>query len=103
MSLPVALTIAGSDSSGGAGIQADLRAFEAIGAAGACAVTALTAQNAGEVRGVLAVDAAFVTLQARAVLDVLPVRAIKTGMLADAGVVLAVAALLAERPEIPVV
>jgi hydroxymethylpyrimidine/phosphomethylpyrimidine kinase len=90
---PVALTIAGSDSGGGAGIQADLKTFAALGVFGTSAVTALTAQNTVGVRGVHAVPAPFVVAQVEAVLDDLPVAAVKTGMLATAEIVQAVAAL----------
>jgi len=91
----VALTIAGSDSSGGAGIQADLKTFAALGVFGTSAVTALTAQNTQGVRGVHAVPADFVVAQVDAVLDDLAVAAVKTGMLATADVVRAVAVLAA--------
>ena len=91
----VALTIAGSDSSGGAGVQADLTAFAACGVYGASAITALTAQSTTGVRGVHGVPAAFVVEQVEAVLDDLDVRAVKTGMLATAEVVAAVAGLAA--------
>ena len=90
-STAIALTIAGSDSSGGAGIQADLKTFAAFGVYGASALTALTAQNT---RGVVAVDAVaarFVVAQMEAVLSDLDVGAIKTGMLANAAIVGAVA------------
>jgi hydroxymethylpyrimidine/phosphomethylpyrimidine kinase len=96
--VPVALTIAGSDSSGGAGIQADLLTFAAFGVHGASAVTALTAQNTTGVRGVLAVEPAFVAQQIDAVLDDLDVHAAKTGMLLRAEVVEAVAERLGARP-----
>lgn len=79
---PVALTIAGSDSGGGAGIQADLRAFAAFGVHGATAVAALTAQNTHEVRAVQATSPELLRAQLEAVLDDLPVAAVKTGMLA---------------------
>jgi hydroxymethylpyrimidine/phosphomethylpyrimidine kinase len=92
---PVALTIAGSDSGGGAGIQADLKTFAALGVFGASAVTALTAQNTQGVRGIHAVPAGFVVEQIDAVLDDLPVAAVKTGMLATATIVSAVADLAA--------
>ncbi|SNR67742.1 bifunctional hydroxymethylpyrimidine kinase/phosphomethylpyrimidine kinase [Blastococcus mobilis] len=95
MTPPVALTIAGSDSSGGAGIQADLKTFAALGVFGTSAVTALTAQNTSGVRGVHPVPAEFVIAQVDAVLDDLPVTAVKTGMLATADVVRAVADLAA--------
>jgi hydroxymethylpyrimidine kinase/phosphomethylpyrimidine kinase len=86
-----ALTIAGSDSGGGAGAQADLKTFAAHGVHGACALTAVTAQNSAEVRGVVALEPAFVRLQVETVLDDLDVRAVKTGMLANAAVVAEVA------------
>ena len=95
MTPPVALTIAGSDSSGGAGIQADLKTFAALGVFGTCAITALTAQNTQGVRGVHPVPADFVVAQVDAVLDDLAVTAVKTGMLATAEIVQAVAALAA--------
>jgi len=90
---PVALTIAGSDSSGGAGIQADLKSFAALGVFGASAITALTAQNTRGVRGVHPVPADVVVAQVEAVLDDLDVRAVKTGMLATVDVVRVVAEL----------
>ncbi|TQN44127.1 hydroxymethylpyrimidine/phosphomethylpyrimidine kinase [Blastococcus colisei] len=92
---PVALTIAGSDSSGGAGIQADLKTFAALGVYGTSAVTALTAQNTQGVRAVYPVPADFVVAQVEAVLDDLPVAAVKTGMLATVEIVRAVADLAA--------
>ena len=91
----VALTIAGSDSAGGAGIQADLKSFAACGVFGTSAVTAVTAQNTTGVRGVHALPADFVVAQVEAVLDDLDVRAVKTGMLATTGIVEAVAQLAA--------
>ena len=100
---PVALTIAGSDCSGGAGIQADLKTFTALGVFGASVVTALTAQNTHGVHGVLPIDPHFVLQQLDSVLDDLNVTAIKTGMLANVGVVQAVARRLEFLPDIPVV
>jgi len=91
---PVALTIAGSDSGGGAGIQADLKTFAALGVYGASAITALTAQNTRGVVAIHAVPAAFVTAQIDAVLSDLAVGAVKIGMLGNADVVAAVAAAL---------
>lgn len=88
---PVALTIAGSDSSGGAGIQADLKTFTALGVYGASVVTALTAQNTTGVRGVLAVPPEFILAQIEAVASDLNITAVKTGMLGDRATVLAVA------------
>ena len=93
----VALTIAGSDSGGGAGIQADLKTFAAFGVYGTCAITALTAQNTRGVQGVLPIAAAFVRRQIASVLDDIAVDAVKIGMLPDAEVVDAVAAELAAR------
>ena len=86
-----ALTIAGSDSGGGAGVQADLKTFEAHGVFGMSVLTALTAQNTREVAAVHEVPAAFVAAQIDAVAGDLPVGAVKTGMLATPGVVAAVA------------
>jgi hydroxymethylpyrimidine/phosphomethylpyrimidine kinase len=83
----VALTIAGTDSGGGAGIAADLRTFGAHGVFGALVVTAVTAQNTVGVRDILAMTPAMVDAELDAVLDDLPVRAAKTGMLATAGIV----------------
>ena len=97
----IALTIAGSDSSGGAGIQADLKTFSAFGVYGASVITALTAQNTLGVQGIETVPAAFVAGQLRSVLTDLDVGAIKTGMLANAEIVAVVASALrtaAPRP-----
>jgi hydroxymethylpyrimidine/phosphomethylpyrimidine kinase len=91
MDPPVAMTIAGSDSGGGAGVQADLKTFAAHGVFGTSVITAVTAQNTAEVRGVHAIDPAFVELQMDAVLSDLPVAAVKTGMLASSATVAAVA------------
>jgi len=89
--LPIALTIAGSDSGGGAGIQADLKVFFALGCHGTSALTALTAQNTVGVNGVFGVPAGFVVEQIDAVVSDLGVDAAKTGMLATAEIVSAVA------------
>jgi len=93
--LAVALTIAGSDSGGGAGIQADLKTFAALGVHGASAVTALTAQNTRGVRSIHVAPPAIVRAQIEAVLEDFDVRAIKIGMLASSEVVEAVAESLA--------
>lgn len=87
-----ALTIAGSDSGAGAGIQADLKTFAAHGVYGTSAITALTAQNTTGVRGVHAVPAEFVTLQIEAIAADIGCDAVKTGMLATAAIVEAVSA-----------
>ncbi len=91
-----ALTVAGSDSGGGAGLQADLRTFAAHGLLGCAAVTAVTAQDTRAVYRVDVLPAASVAAQMRAALGDLPVHAVKTGMLANAEIVQAVAEVLAE-------
>jgi hydroxymethylpyrimidine/phosphomethylpyrimidine kinase len=81
------MTIAGSDSGGGAGIQADLKTFAAHGVYGTAAITALTAQNTVGVAGVWPVPAEFITLQIETIAGDLGCDAVKTGMLGDAVVV----------------
>ena len=92
---PTALTIAGSDSGGGAGAQADLKTFAALHVHGTSALTAVTAQNTVGVRGIAVLEPAFVRQQIETVLDDFAVRAVKTGMLATAGIVTVVADLAA--------
>ena len=87
----IAVTIAGSDSSGGAGIQADLKTFAALGVYGASVITALTAQNTQGVSGIHDVPASFVTAQMDAVFPDLDVRAVKIGMLSQVPTIEAVA------------
>jgi hydroxymethylpyrimidine kinase/phosphomethylpyrimidine kinase len=82
----VVLSIAGSDSSGGAGIQADLKTFAALGCYGASVVTAITAQNTVDVLDVFALPASIVGLQLAAVLEDMPVAAVKVGMVASADI-----------------
>jgi hydroxymethylpyrimidine/phosphomethylpyrimidine kinase len=94
MTTPVALTIAGSDSSGGAGIQADLKTFAALGVYGASVITALTAQNTSGVTGIHLVPADFVTAQIDAVFSDLDVKAVKIGMVAQLATVDAIVAAL---------
>ena len=89
------LVCAGSDSGGGAGIQADIKTVMALGGYAATAVTALTAQNTLGVHGVVPVEVAFIRAQMRAVLDDIGADAVKTGMLHDAATV---AAVVAELP-----
>ena len=84
---PIALTIAGSDSGGGAGIQADLKTFSALGVYGCSVVTALTAQNTLGVQAIHGVEPAFVRRQMDSVLGDLDVAAVKIGMLATAEIV----------------
>jgi hydroxymethylpyrimidine/phosphomethylpyrimidine kinase len=98
--MATALTIAGSDSGGGAGIQADLKTFAAHGVYGTSAITALTAQNTVGVQGVHVVPDDFVTAQIEAVAADLGCDAVKTGMLANATIVEAVAAAV-EALELP--
>jgi hydroxymethylpyrimidine/phosphomethylpyrimidine kinase len=100
---PIALTVAGSDSSGGAGIQADLKTFSAFGVYGASVITALTAQNTRGVAAVEPVAASFVLAQMEAVLADLDVGAIKTGMLANADIVATVAGRLRAAQRTPLV
>ena len=92
MTTPIALTIAGSDSSGGAGIQADLKTFAALGVYGASVITALTAQNTSGVSGIHQVPADFVTAQMDAVFSDLDVKAVKIGMVAQLATVDAIVA-----------
>ncbi|MFG3591771.1 bifunctional hydroxymethylpyrimidine kinase/phosphomethylpyrimidine kinase [Bradyrhizobium sp. RDI18] len=92
MTAPIALTIAGSDSSGGAGIQADLKTFAALGVYGASVITALTAQNTEGVSGIHQVPAEFVTAQIDAVFSDLDVGAVKIGMVAQPSVIDAIVA-----------
>ncbi len=92
MTTPIALTIAGSDSSGGAGIQADLKTFAALGVYGASVITALTAQNTQGVSGIHQVPAEFVTAQIDAVFSDLAVGAVKIGMVAHPPVMDAIVA-----------
>jgi hydroxymethylpyrimidine/phosphomethylpyrimidine kinase len=94
MTTPIALTIAGSDSSGGAGIQADLKTFAAFGVYGASAITALTAQNTQGVAGIHPVPADFVTAQIDAVFGDLDVNAVKIGMVAQRATITAITAAL---------
>lgn len=101
--LPVALAIAGSDSGGGAGVQADLLTFAANGVFGTTAITCLTAQNPDGVSGVSAVAPEFVAEQAGQVFRFFAVRAVKTGMLFNAEIIAAVAALLRGRRQVPAV
>lgn len=100
---PIALTIAGSDSGGGAGIQADLKAFSALGVFGCSAISSLTAQNTLGVQGVYPIPPEFVQQQIHSVLSDLAVGAIKTGMLAQADIIAAVAASLRAYAHIPLV
>lgn len=100
---PIAFTIAGSDPSGGAGLQADLKTFSALGVYGCAAVTALTAQNTHGVTGVWPVPKGSVREQIVAVLEDVPVNAVKLGMLFSHQVISEVAEALSRWPSLPVV
>ncbi|KAA6219856.1 bifunctional hydroxymethylpyrimidine kinase/phosphomethylpyrimidine kinase [Streptomyces filamentosus] len=100
---PLVLTVAGSDSGGGAGIQADLKTMLALGVHGMSVITAVTAQNSQGVRGAWELPEEAVRAQYRAVVDDIGVQAVKTGMLASAVLVETVAELLAGTPGVPVV
>ncbi len=97
LAVPNVLSIAGSDPSGGAGIQADLRTFAALGVFGCAAVSLLTAQNTREVTGLLATPADFVTLQLATLFADVAIDAVKIGALGNASVVSAVAGALRSR------
>ncbi len=103
MTIPIALTIAGSDSSGGAGIQADLKTFAALGVYGASVITALTAQNTRGVSGIHPVPAEFVTAQLDAVFGDLDVKAVKIGMVAQSATIDAIEAALVRWSQAAVV
>lgn len=100
---PVALTVAGSDSGGGAGIQADLKTFSALGLYGISALTAVTAQNTKGIRRFEAVDPSLLRDQLEALADDFTIDAIKIGMLPTAGSVQVVAGLLDCLPSLPAV
>jgi len=100
---PVVLTIAGSDSGGGAGIQADLKAIAAMGAWGATAVTCLTSQNLDGVRSVQPTDPAILADQIDAVREGFPVRAVKTGMLYSSELIQIVVDRTTHHPPVPLV
>ena len=101
-SYPIALSIAGSDSSGGAGIQADIKTFSALGVYGATAITAITAQNTIGVHSQLAIDPQMVYDQICAVVDDLHPQVVKIGMLSNEGIVRAVAEAL-RKYQLPVI
>jgi hydroxymethylpyrimidine/phosphomethylpyrimidine kinase len=103
MALRKALTIAGSDSGGGAGIQADLKTFAALGVYGSSVITAVTAQNTRQVSAIHVIPTTMVAEQIKAVLADIGAEAIKTGMLANAEIIQAVATTLQQFPKIPLV
>jgi hydroxymethylpyrimidine/phosphomethylpyrimidine kinase len=100
---PTALTIAGSDSGGGAGIQADLKVFAALGVHGTTAITCLTAQNPRGVRGIQAARPAIVRQQIEAVFDELPPKAVKTGMLFSREIICEIARCFARGKHSPLI
>ena len=102
MRIPRALTIAGSDSGGGAGIQADLKTFAALGVHGLCAVTSITAQNTVEVTRIYDLPADLIQEQIRAVIQDIGADAVKTGMLHTSEIIEAVSSEL-KRVEAPIV
>ena len=103
MKIPRVLIIAGSDSGGGAGIQADLKTVSALGAFGMTAITALTAQNTTGVYGVLEIEPKFVVGQIEACVSDIGCDAVKTGMLASTAIIDAVAAAISDRRLAPLV
>ncbi len=98
-----ALTIAGSDSGGGAGIQADLKAFSAHGVFGMTVITAVTAQNTQEVRAVQSIDPDIIKSQIEAIYDDLPIHAVKIGMLSNPIIIEVVATAIKEKQLQPVI
>ncbi|GAB2577896.1 bifunctional hydroxymethylpyrimidine kinase/phosphomethylpyrimidine kinase [Nitrincola alkalisediminis] len=100
---PIALTIAGSDSGGGAGIQADLKTFSALGVYGSSVITAITAQNTCEVRSIHSVPIDIIEDQIRCVLEDLSIAAIKIGMMGDEATITAIAQCLSNTTQIPIV
>jgi hydroxymethylpyrimidine/phosphomethylpyrimidine kinase len=101
--LPIALTIAGSDSGGGAGIQADLKTFTALGCHGTTAITCITAQNPKGVSGIQPIRANMVQKQIEAVFAELPPQAVKTGMLFSAEIIQVVAGFFAGKKRPPLI
>ena len=101
--VPIALTIAGSDCSGGAGIQADLKSFQYFGVFGMSVVTCVVAETPREVRTIHAIPAPVVSDQLKLLLESYPIAAIKTGMLFSAEIMAGVVDALAPYPEIPLV
>lgn len=100
---PIVLCLSGHDPTGGAGLHADIEAVAAAGCHAASAITCLTVQDTHDVRQLLPTDPKLFRQQAEAVLDDLPVAAIKIGLIGDVGISGEIAALIAERPHIPVV
>ena len=100
---PAVLVFAATDPSGGAGIQADVLTLASMGCHPLSVITAITVQDSSGVEGVLPIDADWVTDQARAILEDIPVAAFKIGVLGSAENVAAIAEIVADYPEIPMV
>lgn len=98
---PTVLTIAGSDSGGGAGIQADIKSISANGCYALSVITAITAQNSHSVRDIHKIPLSTITAQLKAVLSDFPIDAIKIGMLGDADIIETVASVLKNQPDLP--
>lgn len=103
MTIPVALTIAGSDSGGGAGIQADIKTFQELDVFGTSVITAITSQNTLGVHAVHAIPAADVSAQLNAIFADFSVAALKTGMLFSAEIIVAVSHCLRQHKEVPII
>ena len=99
----VTLVFAGLDPTGGAGLQADIETIASMGGHATPVATCLTVQNTTEVIDVVPVDPAFITEQARVVLEDIPVKSIKLGLLPDIGVIEAIHSILIDYPDVPVV
>ena len=100
---PIVLTFAASDPTGGAGLQADILTLASLGCHPLSVVTAITVQDTAGVEGVLPIDAEWVADQARALLEDMPVAAFKLGMLGSVEVIAAIAEVIADYPDIPVI
>lgn len=100
---PAVLVFAATDPSGGAGIQADILAIASMGCHPLCVITAVTVQNTSGVESILPLDADLVADQARAILEDIPVAAFKVGVLASAEIVAAIAEIVADYPDIPLI
>ncbi len=101
--LPIVLVFAGTDPTGGAGLGADVLTLASMGCHAAVVVTAITVQDTAGIKAFMPIDAALVIQQARAVLEDMPVRAIKTGMLGSVANVTAVAGIVKDYPDVPLV
>ena len=100
---PVVMAFGGTDPTGGAGVQADITTLASLGCHPVCVVTAVTAQDTLGVKHFLTVATEHVIVQARAILEDMPVAAIKTGMLANTNIVSAVASIIEDYPDIPLI